>query len=295
LTGTTTSINLAAGYSQGSYQVVAAGRHVLILSSGNAVSNAVIIDVGGQAGTGIKIGSYSNGPTNPISGGLALQIINHSMASQVDEKTAEVITKANTFSATTSKVYSWLELGKIDAAHQVEWRWYSPDGALYDTYSEPISRPDGEPWDWYDTYAYIPIIGYDAAKMPGKWHVDVYLDNQKRITEQFTILGQSGQQSSGMITIGSTMQSGCHTDPATGKIICVDTANDFSNPTQNVKGGCYQDPATGQIICVDTAGDFSNPNENVQGGCYRDPATGQMICIDTIGDLSGEGELGELI
>jgi len=266
LTGIITTINLPTGYSQESYQPSTSGRHVLFLSLGNEASNVVIVDVGGQAGAGSTIGSNSNAPANPLGSSSSLEIIDHSMASKVNEENAELITKATTFPATASNVYSWLELGKIDADHQVEWRWYSPDGALYDTYSEPISRPDGEPWEWYDTYAYIPIIGYDAAKMPGKWHVDVYLDNQKRITEQFTILGQSGQQSSGMITIGSTMQSGCHTDPATG-----------------------------QIICVDTAGDFSNPNENVPGGCYRDPATGQMICIDTVGDLSGEGNIGELI
>jgi hypothetical protein len=231
------SINLAAGYSQGSYQVVAAGRHVLILSSGNAASNAVIIDVGDQAGTGITIGSYSNGPINPISGGLALQIINHSMASQVDEKTAEVITKANTFSATTSKVYSWLELGKIDAAHQVEWRWISPDGSLYDSYTDWIPKPDGEPWDWYDIYAYIPIVGEDAANMPGKWHVDIFLDGdgQKSLTEQFTILGQAGQQPSGVAT--GSMQAGCHTDLASGQIICTNTIGDFSNPEEIVQEG----------------------------------------------------------
>jgi len=114
------------------------------------------------------------------------------MASQVDEKTAEVITKASTFSAANSRVYSWLELGKIDADHQVEWRWFSPDGSFYDSYSDQIAKPEGEPWNWYDTYAYIPIVGQDAAKMPGEWHVDVYLDGQKRMTEQFTILGQAG-------------------------------------------------------------------------------------------------------
>ena len=256
LTGTITSINLAAGYSQGSYQVVTAGRHMLLLSSGNAASNVVIVDVGGQAAAGSAIGSYSEGLTNPLGGGPALQIIDHSMAAQVDEKSAEVITRADTFSPSTSKVYSWLKLGKIDAAHQVEWRWISPDGSLYDSYNQQISKP-------YN-YAYISIVGHDAAKMPGKWHVDIFLDDQKTLTEQFTLLGQGALRPLGMAT--GSMQSGCHTDPVTGK-----------------------------IICIDTIGDFSNPEENVQGGCHKDPVTGQMICIDTIGDLSTGGGLGEQI
>jgi len=166
---------------------------MLLLSSGNAASNTVIVDVS----AGSSIGSYSGGPTNPLGGGAALQIVDHSMASQVDEKSYEVITSADTFSPITSKVYSWLELGKVDAAHQVEWKWISPDGNLYDSYSQQISKPDGKPWDWYDIYAYIPIIGQDAAGMPGKWHVDIFLDGQKSITEHFTILGQGGLQTSG--------------------------------------------------------------------------------------------------
>ena len=217
------------------------------------------------------------------------------MASQVDEETGEVIAGASTFSATTSEVYSWLELGTIDAAHQVEWRWISPDGSLYYSYVDWISKPESGPVDSYNTYSYIAISGEDAASMPGKWHVDIFLDGdaQKSLTEQFTILGQGVEQFSEAST--GSMKTGCHTDPASGKIICVDATSDFSNPTQNVQGGCYQDPATGKIICVDTSGDFSNPTPNAQGGCYRDPATKQMICIDTVGDLSGEGEIGEQI
>jgi len=120
--------------------------------------------------------------------------------------------------------------------------------------------------DSYDTYSYIAIGGEVAAKMPGMWHVDIFLDgdDQKSLTEQFAILGQAGQQDSGVAT--DSKQAGCHTDPASGKIICADTTSDFNNPTQNV-----------------------------QGGCYRDPATKQMICIDTVSDLAGKGEIEEQI
>ena len=65
--------------------------------------------------------------------------------------------------------------------------------------------------------------------------------------------------------------------------------------TGSMQAGCHTDPVTGQIICVDTIGDFSNPTQNVQGGCYRDPATKQMICIDTVGDLDNGGGQEEQI
>jgi hypothetical protein len=176
----------------------------------------------GITGSATTIGSYSNGPANIINGGLGLQVIDHSMASQVDEETGEVIARASTFSATTSEVYSWLELGTIDAAHQVEWRWISPDGSLYYSYVDWISKPERGPVDSYDTYSYIAISGENAANMPAKWHVDIFLDGdaQKSLTEQFTILGQAGQHDSG--ATANSKQAGCRTDPTSGKIICVD-------------------------------------------------------------------------
>jgi hypothetical protein len=85
-------------------------------------------------------------------------------------------------------------------------------------------------------------------------------------------------------------QGGCHTDPATGQTICVDSIGSFSNPQENAQGGCHTDPATGQTICVDSIGSFSNPQENVQGGCHTDPATGQTICVDSMGSFSNPQE-----
>ena len=185
-------------------------------SYGGAYPNVV------KTGSANTIGSYLNGPTNIINGGLGLQVVDHSMASQVNEETGEVIARASTFSATTSKVYSWLELWTIDAAHQVEWRWISPDGSLYYSYVDWIPKPDRGPLDSYDTYSYISIAGEDAANMSGKWHIDIFLDgdDQKSLTEQFTILGQGGEQFSEAST--GSIKTGCHTDPASGKIICVD-------------------------------------------------------------------------
>jgi hypothetical protein len=109
------------------------------------------------------------------------------MASQVNEKDAQPIKRADTFYPGTIKAYSWLKLGKIDNAHRVEWRWFSPDGNLHDSYANQISKPSGSPWEWYNVYSFIPIAGYVAAKMPGNWHVDGFIDGQKILTEQFSL------------------------------------------------------------------------------------------------------------
>ncbi len=222
--------------------------------------------------------------TTGTGSGRGINILDHTMSSQVDESTYQALTRTSTFQLSDRRAYSWISLGNVDDAHQVEWRWFSPDGSLYSTYTQQIPKPSGTPWSWYNLYSYIPIAGYDAANMPGDWKVDIYLDGSKIVTEQFSLVGLiGGGQVSGMTT--GAIQGGCYTDPSTGQTICIDTISDFSNPENQPQGGCYTDPATGQTICVDSIGSFYNPEENIQGGCHTDPATGRTICIDTVSDF----------
>jgi hypothetical protein len=123
-------------------------------------------------------------PATPVT-----NILDHSMASNVDESTSKVITRSNTFYNTDSKAYSWLNLGNVGAG-TVEWRWYSPDGNQYYTYSLDIPMPkSGDYWDSYYFWDSINIAGSDAVNYPGDWYVDVYLDGQKLLTEVFSISG----------------------------------------------------------------------------------------------------------
>lgn len=129
-----------------------------------------------------------------ISNGSALApksstfVKDHIMASNVDESTNNVITRAYEFSNTDSKAYSWLSLGKAGNG-AVNWMWYSPDGDLYRTETVDIPTPSGDYWPSYNVWSYIYIAGDNAAKLPGDWHVDVYLDGQKEFTEYFSITG----------------------------------------------------------------------------------------------------------
>ncbi|MDM7939552.1 MAG: hypothetical protein QUS07_04335, partial [Methanothrix sp.] len=51
LTATSSSLNLPAGLSDGSYNAQIPGRHMLFLVGGDAGSNIVIIDVSGASGS----------------------------------------------------------------------------------------------------------------------------------------------------------------------------------------------------------------------------------------------------
>lgn len=125
------------------------------------------------------------------------EILDHGMASNIDESTSKVTTRFNTFSSTDSKAYSWLNLGNVGdgnswsnlenlGAGSVEWYWYSPDNTLYKADSFDIPTPKSRAgWPSYYVWSFIDIA--DIANLPGNWHVDVYLDGQKCLTEKFAL------------------------------------------------------------------------------------------------------------
>jgi hypothetical protein len=113
-------------------------------------------------------------------------ILDHSMASNVDESSNHVITRTNEFSSTDNKAYSWLSLGNVGAG-TVWWYWYYNNN-LYKTSSVDIPpNPNVGYWPSYNIWYYIDIAGDNPADMPGIWYVDVYLGDQKLLREKFAL------------------------------------------------------------------------------------------------------------
>ena len=82
-----------------------------------------------------------------------------------------------------------MSLGNVGAG-SVEWTWYSPDGNQFYTGSVDIPMPtSGAYWSSYNIWYYINVAGSNAVNMPGNWHVDIYLDGSKILTEHFSIQG----------------------------------------------------------------------------------------------------------
>jgi len=131
-------------------------------------------------------------------GGIS-HILDHSMASEVDETSNNVITRTYDFTASDSRAYSWLELANVEAG-QVYWYWYSPDRNLYETGHVDIpANPAGGSWPSYLVWYYIDIADIPAEPYTsGNWHVDVHIIGQSyttQLTEQFslqTALKESG-------------------------------------------------------------------------------------------------------
>src|SRR5512137_2211116 len=68
-------------------------------------------------------------------------ILDHSMASNVDESTNNVIARTQDFFVNNSKAYSWLSLQNAPGAGTLHWYWYSPAGDMLYTKNVQIPMP----------------------------------------------------------------------------------------------------------------------------------------------------------
>ncbi|MDQ1261019.1 MAG: Tetratricopeptide repeat protein [Euryarchaeota archaeon] len=139
---------------------------------------------------------------NPTSGSPSAtpvtHILDHSMASKVDEVNHIPITRNYKFSTADRKAYSWISLANVGPG-RVEWYWYSPDGNLYKTgFADIPPSPNGDYWPSYNTWYYINITNIPVEPyLSGDWHVNVYLVGSTyvtQLTEQFTLENSYGDQ-----------------------------------------------------------------------------------------------------
>ncbi len=224
-----------------------------------------------QALTTVEAADY------PPTGNQSPRIIDHAMAGSVEELSMEAIDRREAFFTSDIKACSWISVGDILSKHLAEWKWYSPDGGLYQTRSREIPLPSSDFWNWYNVYSCMDIAGSDASKMPGSWHVDIYLDDKKILTEQFMI------NPSKDLSYSSTTQGGCYTDTKTGQVVCIDKTGDSSASGESASG----ESASGESISGES------DQSEVQGGCYVDPATGAVVCVDVFGNpYSQDGSFG---
>jgi hypothetical protein len=137
--------------------------------------------------TNLIINTNSSSPSaKPVT-----HILDHSMASSVDESNHIPIIRTYNFSTADSKAYSWLSLANVGPG-KVEWYWYSPDGNLYKTGSADIPpNPNGDYWPVYNIWFYIDIADIPVEPyLSGNWHVNILLAGSTyvtQLTEQFAL------------------------------------------------------------------------------------------------------------
>lgn len=117
-----------------------------------------------------------------------IKLIDHAMASDVQESTEIIVKRTDLFYTSNNKVYSWLCLGPIDGAHNVEWKWFTPDGNLINTSAKMISNSQNLSNDSITIYSLFSPASYINGNATGNWLVDIFLDGRKILTEHFSLI-----------------------------------------------------------------------------------------------------------
>jgi len=124
---------------------------------------------------------------------ISTRILDHSMASNIDDSTRSPITRTDKFFLSTgSKVYSWLSLANVGPC-TFYWYWYSPDGSWYKTGPFNIPpNPSGGYWLSYNIWCSIDISTLYGdtrnLELPSdEFYVDVTRNDRHILTEYFTV------------------------------------------------------------------------------------------------------------
>lgn len=111
-------------------------------------------------------------------------VVDHGMAKGVDQTTSQPVGVTSTFSSTDAAAYQWTKLDPFSGSHQIQFRFFAPDGSLY--YADNPTTFTGDGGTWY-FWEYIYIAGYAAASKPGQWRAESLVDGVVAATDTFTI------------------------------------------------------------------------------------------------------------
>lgn len=92
------------------------------------------------------------------------------------------------FSPNDPEVISYIRLNNVTGSHYLRWEWYDPQGRVYETSkSYPIHVSEGNYVEDLRAIHKISLKGERAQKIPGKWTVYVYYDNNRIAGNSFEI------------------------------------------------------------------------------------------------------------
>ena len=95
---------------------------------------------------------------------------------------------SNIFTAEDDKVVSHIAFNYLTGEHQLRWDWYGPDKKLYRTTGNHELNARHGTYVAEGTASHkLALKNTKAANLPGKWKVDIYLDDTLAGTDTFMI------------------------------------------------------------------------------------------------------------
>lgn len=95
-----------------------------------------------------------------------------------DGDNAEPINMTSIFSDNDAEVWAWVEWLEWPSSYDIYFKWYRPDGSLYETEFTKNSRAilGYKEGTTYGSFGAIDISGFEPAENPGLWKVRVYFE-----------------------------------------------------------------------------------------------------------------------
>lgn len=93
-----------------------------------------------------------------------------------------------TFTTGDSEVISYIKLKNITEEHTLRWDWVGPKGELYSSSGDyPLNVSKGKYREEAAVWHQLSIRGDRASYSPGRWQVNVFLDNTLLVQKDFVI------------------------------------------------------------------------------------------------------------
>lgn len=96
-----------------------------------------------------------------------------------------------TFSTEDKEVIAYLKCSNLTGEHKLRWEWYDPNGKLYlSTGNYPLYTSSGKYVKEATAWHRLAIRDEKATGYPGDWRVEVYLDGERMVSQNFKIEGK---------------------------------------------------------------------------------------------------------
>jgi len=122
----------------------------------------------------------------------ALRVLKTTLAKGINDSGQYDILIAPTsqFSSQDPAVIAHVKFANVSGKHNVQWRWYDPEGKLYyKTQQHKIGPAKGYIVDEASTWHKISIKDEKAAQSSGSWKVEIHFDGALVASQRFEITG----------------------------------------------------------------------------------------------------------
>jgi hypothetical protein len=125
--------------------------------------------------TGCSSTRKSTGDKSP-----AFSLPNNAVTNNIDQSSPEkaFTNPKSDISSSDDYAASVTEFKDMSGNHEIRWKWFDPEGKLYyDTGNQTVNSAMGQSATDGIAWHKISVKGDRAESLPGKWHVDVYVND----------------------------------------------------------------------------------------------------------------------